>query len=101
MTPNLHVGDIGTIVEYTVTDGVNPINISDADTLTITFQKPDGRKISKDAALTGDGADGKMHYTIEDGDLSVAGDWKIQAFVVLSGGEWHSSVEILRIMRNI
>ena len=102
----LHVGDIGTIVRATINDTdaagtASVFNASGAITKQLIFRKPDGTKLTKSAAFTTDGTDGKMQYTTISGDLDTAGAWNIQAYLVTSSGTWYSSVGSFKVYENL
>jgi hypothetical protein len=95
------LNDVGTIIEMTVTDLATEaaLNIAAATTKQIIFEKPDGDSVTKKAVLTGDGTDGKMQYTIVDGDLDQVGEWNYQGFVIVSTGEWYTDIHTLMVER--
>lgn len=97
----IHVGDIGTIFILTIKDGASTIDVSAASTKTIKFLKPDGTAVSKTAAFTTTGADGKIQYTTIANDLTPAGAWKIQGYVVLSAGSWHTDMTEFVVHPNV
>ena len=83
----LHENDIGAIIEVTVKDPDGSAkDISDASTKQLKFTKPNGASMTKDAAFTNDGSDGKVRYTTVDGDLIPHGTWSCRVYLVLSGG---------------
>jgi hypothetical protein len=98
-------GDIGTVFErtvYTIIDGVKTIvNVSSATTMEFIFTKPDGTKMTKDADFSSDGSDGKLRYVTVADDLDGVGDWKLQVYVILSSGEWHSDISHFRVHDNL
>lgn len=97
----IHVNDIGTEFLVTVKDGDEIVDISTADTLQLIFTKPTGTKVTQTATLYTDGTDGKMKYISEDGDLDVAGWWKLQGFISISDSEWHTNVVTFQVHRNL
>lgn len=44
-----------------------------------------GTMLTKAGSFTTDGTDGKLSYTTIAGDLSVAGEWKASASIVMTG----------------
>ncbi len=94
MAAEIHVGDIGTVYTLYLRDGETPVDISTATTKQITFQDPTGTNNVKTAEFSTDGTDGILTYTFASGDIDLAGRWKTQAKVILSGGDtWFSSEE--------
>lgn len=94
--PQVHVGDVGTVLVVVVTDQDGAVvNISGASALTIYLTKPRVGSaapvvLTKTASLDTDGTDGAMKYTTVSGDLSVKGEWKISGYVAGAGG-WSGS----------
>lgn len=98
----IHKGDIGTILEATIKDQDSAVvDISAASTKTIKLMKPDGTVESKVGAFVTDGTDGKMKYVTISGDLDTVGSWRIQGYVVLSSGEWHSDKDEFTVHSNL
>jgi len=85
------VGVIGMPVELTIKDcdGV-VIDVSDATAMTIYLKAPDGGVLTKTAAFTTDGTDGKIEYVTIDGDIDEAGTWRAQGRVVTPDGDYAS-----------
>jgi len=97
----IHLNDIGTVFRATLYDGSTIVDVSGATTLELVFGKPDGTSSAKTATFTDDGVDGQIQYTVVDGDLDQLGDWKIQAHIILLGGEWRSNIDNFRVYKNI
>ena len=108
-TDEIHVGDIGTVFVITVKEGTTPVDISGAAVKEILIQRRDKTVIEvTDAEFAtvsyggaGDGSDGKLMYAAVAGDLSIKGDYKIQAIIQLANGLWHSSIEEFTVYENI
>ena len=88
----LHENDIGAIIEVTVVepDG-DAKDISSASTKQLKFTKPNGVVMTKDAAFSTDGSDGKIRYTTVEGDLTPYGLWSCRAYLVMGGWTGHTS----------
>jgi hypothetical protein len=101
----VHVGDVGTVIEVTLRDEDNKIvNVANALTKKMSFRAPDGRSvIEKDAALVTTGVDGRISYTTIDGDtvLNVAGRWVVQVFVTFPSGAWHTDSSPVDVAGNL
>lgn len=98
----IHYNDIGTALRATIKDenGV-VVDISEATSLIMKMQRPNGVVVLKESSLTGDGSDGIMEYVTEDGDLDAIGTWTIQGYVVLPTGSWHSDLHEFKVHRNL
>lgn len=78
----IHIGDVGTIVERTLKDETNTVvDIGGATSLQFHFQKPDGTDTTVTASLTTDGSDGKMRYVSVASTWDQIGRWQGQAQV--------------------
>lgn len=97
----IHVGDIGTVLVVTILEDGSAVDISSASSLQIILRKPDGVSYTKTATIYTDGTDGKLSYTVLDGDLDAAGLWKIQAVVVIPSGTYSSSVGSFKVHCNL
>lgn len=87
----IRLGDVGTAIRGTIRDEDDAIvNISSATTKLFYLRKPSGTIVSKTAVFTTDGTDGKMQYVLQSGDIDTVGRWEVEAYVVLSTGEWYS-----------
>jgi hypothetical protein len=103
---DLHVGDIGTIIRATLQDTnancvASALNVSSATTITFTFKKPDGSKITRNGGFTTDGSDGKVQYTTVEDDLDQDGEWRVQLYLVLSSGSWRSEIGRFKVIDNL
>lgn len=100
---DIHVDDIGTVFQAYLRDGETARNVSTATTKTIKFEDAEGTVTEKTAAFLTDGTDGVITYTTVAGDLSVAGEWKWQGFVVLTdpAGTWHSAEKNFHVQENL
>lgn len=101
MASEIHVGDIGTQLIMTVKDDGEIVDISNAVSLTIIMKKPDGQSYTKTGTVYTDGTDGKMYYASVDGDFNAAGNYKLQAIVVLSNGTFYSSISTFKVFCNV
>jgi hypothetical protein len=102
-TGSVQLSDIGTVFEITLKDAAGAVvDISGAVTKQLIFRKPDGTKLTKDASYkTGGGIDGVLTYMATTNDIDAAGDWRIQAKVVLVSGTWYSSVGFFTVEANL
>ena len=101
LVEEVHLDDIGTVFRVTMYDGSDLLDISAATDMKIIFQKADASVVEKTAVHYTDGTDGKMQYVSASGDLNIAGNWKIQAFVQLPSGQWKSNIEKFKVYKNI
>jgi len=98
----IRVDDIGTLFEITIYDQDDAIlDVSGATTKQIIFKKPSGGRLEKDAAFSTDGTDGKIRCVSVSGDLSKAGFWQSQGYVVLPDGEWRTTIDTFEVHANL
>lgn len=101
MSDNIQVGVIGLVITLTITEDDAAVNISSATTKRIHIRKPDGEVLQKTAAFTTTGSDGKLTYTTIAGDIDLAGEYKAQAYVIMSGFTGHSTITAFEAKRNL
>ncbi len=97
----VHVGDIGTIMETTIKNDNVPVDISSAITKNILLKNPSGTLLTRPGVFITDGTDGGLKYTAIAGDLDESGVWQIQAYIVISTGEWHSDIKNMSVFPNL
>jgi hypothetical protein len=71
-------------------DGV-VVNVSSASVKQIAFIKPSGAKLTKTAAFTNAGIDGKIEYHFLASEMNEAGNWKAKAKVSLPPSDSYTS----------
>ncbi len=99
---HIHVGDVGTALRVKVVDqDDNVVDVSTATTKQIILRGPDKVDRVFDASLYTDGTDGIIVYVTDDGDLNVPGRWRIQAFIAIGGGSWHTDDAVFKVKANI
>jgi hypothetical protein len=98
----LHVGDAGVLLKCLVRDQSEElVDLSEATSLQISFQPPDGPAFTRNAELINDGTDGLIGYTTQDNDLDVAGYWYFQAVIGFDDGvELRSNRVRVRVLSN-
>lgn len=103
MIDTLQQGTIGAVFELTVLDNTGAIvNLSSASTKQILFRKPSKTTVTKDAAFTTNGTDGKLRYTTtSEDDLDKAGAWQMQAYVVTPTVTGHTQIVSFTVLRNL
>ena len=98
----IHRSDIGTVFKVTIQDSTSAVNVSTATTKQMVFQKPGGSKLTKDAAFFTNGSDGIITYTTVSGDLDEEGMWKLQGYIILSGGNtFYTDIHTFKVYRNL
>lgn len=101
-TDEIHLDDIGTIFEITLYDeGAIVTQVSSATLKQIKILKPDGTLMAKTAAFKTDGSDGIIQYEAISGDLDTLGSYKIQGYVEMPCGNFHSSIGKFKVHRNL
>lgn len=101
-TSEIHIGDVGTAIRATIKDEDDvAVDVSAATTKQLIFEKPDCTEVTKTATFYTDGTDGIIQYLTETSFLNMAGVWRVQAYIVLSGGEWKTDIYEFRVYKNI
>ena len=101
MANEIHAGDTGVELIVAVYDNGEIVDISDSLLLSIIIRKPDNSSHIKSAYLYTDGTDGKMAYSSSAGDFDLAGTYKIQGRVSLSGGTYYTSISSFKAHCNL
>ena len=101
MASEIHYGDIGVNFNITVMNGTAVLNVSNANSINIIFQKPDGSDLIKTATLVTNGTDGNIRYTSVSGDLDQIGTWQIQAKVDFGASVFSTDIQKFKVYRNI
>ena len=101
MASEIHYGDIGVNFNITVMNDTVPLNVSNANSISIIFQKPDSSDLTKTASLVTNGTDGKIKYTTVAGDLDQIGTWQIQARVNFGASVFSTDIQKFKVYRNI
>ena len=97
----IHQNDVGTQFLVTVKDGSSAVNISSATTKQLIIKKPSGTKLTKAAAYSTDGTDGKIYYNTVADDLDEAGTYKLQGKVIISDGTFYTDITTFKVYRNL
>lgn len=95
-TAYIYAGNWGHTHTITIQDEDGTVvDLSSAATRSILFRDPSGNVATKTGALVSDGTDGKIEYTVTDGDVvdDEAGGWRRQAQVVFSDGSYYTTDE--------
>ena len=100
-TDRLYVGDVGTLVQITLLDGENPLDLSGATVKNLIIRKPSGDCLTKTLAFATDGSDGVLVYSIETGVLNESGIWQFQARVTLPDGTWSSALSRVNVLQGL
>lgn len=100
-------GDIGTRFEFQIIEDEEPVDISSAESVEITFKKPNRTKVTVDAEFIDDGEDGWVVYIVEEQEegyfLDQTGRWEAQARVIMEPGvgDWKSDIHWFDVHRNL
>ena len=102
MPGKIHVGDIGTVIEYTILDDYGAVvNLASATGLKIKLRSPNRSILNKTAVHSTNGTDGKMRYVTQAGDISTHGDWLVQGWVELPEGSWYTDISMFTVESNL
>ena len=81
-TPSIRVGDVGTLIQRTIKENGNVVDVSGATT-TLIIVRPDGTKVDRTMSFVTDGTDGEVEYKVEAADdmWSIPGTYRSQCIV--------------------
>ena len=99
----IHVGDHGTLFLFLIKkcDAVEPVDISQAHSVEVTFLKGGGDKVTVNGTFLTDGSDGKVTYTTTEEDVDEAGYWQVQAKVIFPTGHFYSDIVKFQVLANL
>jgi hypothetical protein len=86
------VNDSGAQYRLTIRNAQGTTDVSGVVTKLMTFHRPDGSTIQREAAFYTDGTDGVICYTTIAGDLNVSGAWRVLAHVDFGQTEFQSEI---------
>ncbi len=99
---DIRLNDVGTLFKATIVDENDAIvDISSATIMEFIFLKPNKTTLTTTATLYTDGTDGIMKYATVAGDIDQSGSFKVQGHVVLSTGEWRTSILSFQVGCNL
>lgn len=101
MASEIHVNDIGTKFLATIKDDGVVVDISSAISITMVFKKPDDEVVNRVGTFETNGEDGQVFYTTIAGDLDEAGQYKLQAKVVLPTGTYYTDIYSFQVHCNL
>lgn len=102
MAAAIHVGDVGTALQYQCLDqNGDVIDVSGASAVQITFVRSDKSRFTVNASFVTNGTDGWIQYLTQAGDLSVSGLYTSQVYLAWdSSPVWNSDVSIFKVCAN-
>ncbi len=89
---------VGAVIEVTILEDGVAVDVSTVTTKQLVFRKPGGTVVTKTAAFSSDGTNGKIRYVTESGFLnerSGSQNWKVQGAVVFPGGGYSGRSEVV------
>ena len=99
----VHLTDDGTRFIFPIVDcDGNVVPVNGATIKQVTFMKSD--KTNYFIAVCDyftDGTDGLLEYVTQPDEIDMLGDWQVMAYVETSAGQWHSSIEIFKVVPNL
>ena len=104
MPSQIQKDDVGTRFEITIKDDGNIVNISGVEggsVHQISFRKPSDTVIDRNATLKDHGISGVMFYDTVAGDLDEAGNYKLQAKVIIPSGTFFTDIYTFKVYNNI
>ena len=101
MTDQIHVNDIGTILELEVQEDGSAVDISTTTEMYIYLKNPAGTTKTCTATFSLDGTDGKIQYATIADDLDQEGPWEMQGKVKMPGWEGYTSIVNFTVYPNL
>jgi nitrogen fixation protein FixH len=98
---DLQVGNVGSILRFTVVDQDGTVVDVSTATLVLYLRNPQERLLTKTPTLTSSGTDGRIQYALITGDLDIPGQWTAQARATISSNVFYSNVVTVPVQGNI
>ena len=98
---DLQVGDIGTVLRFTVLENDVAADISLATVKTLKLRKTDRTVIERTMQFSTDGSDGKVEYITILDDIDMDGRWTAQVYLEMPSGKWHTSKVPIDVLSNV
>ena len=90
---DVFVGDVGTVISLDCGTSVTTATVRK-----IVVKKPNGVRVQWTAAVD---TETSIKYVVQAGDLDVAGDWQLQAYVEFPAWKGRGSVATLKVINTI
>jgi hypothetical protein len=99
----VHVGDVGTVLYFVVTDGADVVDLTGYDTLTLLMEDPDHVAAETTLDFSTDGTNGAIQLTTTSDTFDVAGQWMVQALLghTDAGITVHTCIVYIRVYPNL
>lgn len=97
----IHLNDIGTSFRANLNDCGVATDLNGYTVLNMIFSKPDQTTVTKPATIVGVPDSGIIEYVTVDGDLDQIGSWKVQGYIELPTGKWHTDIEKFKVYSNL
>ncbi len=104
MPIDMHVGDVGVLLEMTVCEDGVPISVVGMTLVdALRLQKPDVEQTGTDYTVSfkTDGADGIVQYTTVTDDLDLPGIWHLQLTVTIGPTTFHTDLVPFMVLPNL
>jgi hypothetical protein len=98
---NIQVGVEGLSLELELREAYSPLDLSSATQKKIILKKPNETVLTKDAIFKTDGTDGIIYYEVITGDLDQAGNYSVQAYIVLGDFSGYSTISTFTVYENL
>jgi hypothetical protein len=93
----MFTNDSGTVITMSIKSNGDPVNIINASVKKFYIRKPGGTVITVDPEID---VNGRLAYTITD-EIDTGGIWKVQAYLELPNGKWHSKIKTIKVNNSL
>jgi hypothetical protein len=101
MASEFRLGDVGSVLQTTVTEDNVAVDLSSATSLVYDIVKPSGRRLTRNGTLIGDGTTGQLRYVFVAGELDESGRWTYQLSITMPTGRWTTSVTEFSVVQTL
>lgn len=96
----IQLNSYGVTFNMTVMDGISVMNLSGYTTI-LKLKKPDNTVVTKSPSFITDGVDGKIKYTLIQGDIDQIGKWQLQVILSNISNQYPSTIENFKVVANL
>lgn len=101
LNEEIHVGDIGTVLQATVYDGSTTVDLSVSTERLFLLKNSAGTVQTLTAALAGSGTSGVLKFTSTAATFDTSGTYQLQAKITFGSNVFSSDVLSFRVYPNI
>lgn len=101
MSDEVHMFDEGTIIRITITEEQDALDLTEATTIKIKFERKDRSTFIVDGEIEGDPTLGIIYCESDETFFTIKGTMTVQVYLEFANGKWHTSKGTFTVSENI